>query len=98
MFLLLLAPGGGDDLQGIKRGIMELADLVIVNKADGELLKPARLAQADYRAALHLMRPRHPEWTAQVLLVSALLNEGIEAVWTAIGAFRAALTGRTSVG
>ncbi|MFC3675050.1 methylmalonyl Co-A mutase-associated GTPase MeaB [Ferrovibrio xuzhouensis] len=92
MFLLLLAPAGGDDLQGIKRGIMELADLVIVNKADGELLKPARLAQADYRAALHLMRPRHPEWTVQVLLVSALLNEGIEAVWTAIGAFRAALT------
>jgi LAO/AO transport system kinase len=97
MFLLLLAPGGGDDLQGIKRGIMELADLVIVNKADGDLLKPARLAQADYRAALHLMRPRHAEWTAQVLLVSALLNEGIAEVWQAIGEFRAALSGTGAI-
>src|SRR5690606_29753803 len=61
MFLLLLAPGGGDDLQGIKRGIMELADLVIINKADGDLLPKARLAAADYRMALQLMRPRHAE-------------------------------------
>jgi LAO/AO transport system kinase len=91
MFLLLLAPGGGDDLQGIKRGIMELADLIVVNKADGDLLPSARLAAADYRLALQLMRPRHPEWTPEVLLVSALLNQGIDAVWAAIGKFRAAL-------
>lgn len=92
MFLLLLAPGGGDDLQGIKRGIMELADLVIVNKADGDLLSPARLAAADYRMALHLMRPRHAGWTPEVLMVSALLNQGMPEVWDAIGRFRAALT------
>jgi len=91
MFLLLLAPGGGDDLQGIKRGIMELADLIVVNKADGDLLAPARLAAADYRMALQLMRPRHPEWVPEVQLVSALLGEGIDAVWDAIGKFRSAL-------
>lgn len=91
MFLLLLAPGGGDDLQGIKRGIMELADLVIVNKADGDLLKPARLAQADYRAALQLLRPRHAEWRAKVELVSALRGEGVTQVWQTITEFRAAL-------
>jgi len=91
MFVLLLAPGGGDDLQGIKRGIMELADLVIVNKADGDLLPKARLAAADYRMALHLMRPRHPEWRPEVQLVSALLNEGIAEVWHSIGRYRAAL-------
>ena len=59
-FLLLLAPGAGDELQGIKRGIVELADLVVVNKADGELLAAARRAQADYRAALQLLRPPTP--------------------------------------
>ncbi len=93
MFLLLLAPGGGDDLQGIKRGIMELADLVIVNKADGDLKKAANLAQADYRAALHLMRPRHAAWKAEVLQVSSLLNQGIDKVWQTIEAYRAALQG-----
>jgi LAO/AO transport system kinase len=91
IFLLLLAPAGGDDLQGIKRGIMELADLVVVNKADGDLLPKARLAAADYRMALHLMRPRHAEWQPQVQMVSALLNEGIDAVWAAIEDFRAKL-------
>jgi LAO/AO transport system kinase len=91
IFLLLLAPAGGDDLQGIKRGIMELADLIVINKADGDLLKPARLAAADYRMALHLMRPRHAEWMPQVRLASALLNEGIDEVWSVIGDYRAAL-------
>ena len=55
--MLLLAPGGGDELQGIKRGIIELADLVVVNKADGELRAAALRASADYQAALHLLRP-----------------------------------------
>ena len=57
LFVLLASPGGGDDLQGIKRGVMELADLVLVTKADGDLLPAARRAVADYHAALHLMRP-----------------------------------------
>ena len=90
MFILLLAPGGGDDLQGIKRGIMELADLVVVNKADGELEKAAKRAAADYRAALQLIRPKTLLWTAQVLLASALTGKGIEQVWTAVGDYRQA--------
>ena len=71
-FLLLLAPGGGDELQGIKRGIVELADLVVINKADGELRAAARRAQADYQAALQLLRPATPGWTPEVLTCSAL--------------------------
>jgi LAO/AO transport system kinase len=93
MFVLLLSPGGGDDLQGIKRGIMELADLLVVNKADGALEGPARLAAADHQAALHLMRPKTPVWSAKVVLASALTNTGIADVWDAIVAFRAALDG-----
>ena len=91
MFLLLLSPGGGDELQGIKRGIMELADLVIVNKADGDLEKAATRAAADYSAALHLMRPRHDGWTAQVLLASAIKARGLTEIWDRVRAFETAL-------
>ncbi len=91
MFLLLLAPGGGDDLQGIKRGIMELADLVIVNKADGDLLRTAKVSQSDYAHALRLMRARSPLWQPDVLLASAREGSGIAEIWAAIGRFRAAL-------
>lgn len=91
LFLLLLAPGGGDDLQGIKRGIMELADIVVVNKADGDLLRPAKLAQADYQAALSLMRPRSPAWRPPVLLASAMTGDGIAGIRESIAAYRAAL-------
>jgi LAO/AO transport system kinase len=88
MFLLLLAPGGGDDLQGIKRGIMELADLVIVNKADGDLLPAANHAASDYRSALTLIRPRYSDWTPSVVMVSALLEQGMDDIWTAVQGFR----------
>ena len=84
MFLLLQSPGGGDDLQGIKRGIMELADLIVVNKADGALEQPAKLAQSQLVSALHLMRPRSPNWKPHVLLTSALTNKGIGEVWDAV--------------
>jgi LAO/AO transport system kinase len=90
-FLLLLAPGGGDELQGIKRGVVELADLVVVNKADGELRAAAEAAAADYAAALHLLRPRTASWTPRVVICSALEGRGIDEVWTAVEAFRAAL-------
>ena len=90
-FLLVLAPGGGDELQGIKRGIIELADLVLINKADGELLPAARRAQADYQAALHLLRPATPGWTPEVLTCSALHGQGIAAVWQAVRRQRSAL-------
>jgi LAO/AO transport system kinase len=89
MFLLLIAPGGGDDLQGIKRGIMELADLVVVNKADGDLLRAAKVAQSDYHAALQLMRPRDSGWRPEVLLASALTGKGVPEVWQGIGRYRA---------
>jgi LAO/AO transport system kinase len=90
-FLLLLAPGGGDDLQGIKRGIVELADLLVINKADGDLLPAARRAKADYQAALHLLRPASVAWTPEVLTCSALHGEGIEEVWDAVLRHRQAL-------
>jgi len=80
-FVLVAAPGGGDELQGIKRGIMELADVIVVNKADGDLLPAARRAVADYRHAAHLLRPKHPGWAAPVLAASALRGEGVDAVW-----------------
>lgn len=87
MFLLLLLPAGGDDLQGIKKGIMEMADLVVVNKADGELEKAARRTAGDYGNALRLIRPTCPEWTPRVLTCSALQGEGITDIWQAIGEF-----------
>lgn len=87
MFLLLQSPGGGDELQGIKRGIMEMADLIVVNKADGALEKPAKMAQAEYIGALGLMRPKSPNWSPEVLLASALKNIGITEIWDAICTF-----------
>ena len=91
MFLLMLSPGGGDDLQGIKRGIMELADLVIINKADGDLKKAATRAASDYKAALHLMRPKVPCWTAGVVLASAMKGLGLDEVWEKVQAFETAM-------
>jgi GTPase len=90
-FLLLLAPGAGDELQGIKRGVIELADLVLINKADGELLAAARRARADYQAALHLLTSPTPGWTPEVLTCSALAGTGIDQVWQAVGRQRRAL-------
>jgi LAO/AO transport system kinase len=91
LFLLLLAPGGGDDLQGIKRGIMELADLILVNKADGALEAAAGRTAADYTHALRLMQPRFRAWNAEVLQISALTGAGIAKVGEKAEAFRAAL-------
>lgn len=91
MFILLLSPGGGDELQGIKRGIMELADLIVVNKADGDLIPAARRAQIEYKTALHLMRPKSAHWVPHVLLASALKGEGLSEVWKSACDHRAAL-------
>jgi GTPase len=90
VFVLLLAPGAGDDLQGVKRGIVELADLVVVNKADGALADLARHTAGDYGNALHLLRPRTDGWSARVLSCSALLGEGIAAVWEVVEEFMVA--------
>ena len=83
-FLLLLAPGAGDELQGIKRGIVEAADLILVNKADGDLLATANLVRADYQAALQHLRPATPAWTPEVLTCSALNGDGIGEVWQTV--------------
>jgi LAO/AO transport system kinase len=92
LFLLLVAPGGGDELQGIKRGIMELADLVVVNKADGELEAAAGRTAADYRSAVHLLRPKWRSWRTPVLTCSALEARGIGEVWDAVEEFHSAVT------
>lgn len=89
LFLVLMLPGAGDELQGIKKGILELADIIAVNKADGDGLARARAAAAEYRAALHIMAPRSAVWTPPVLTISGLANEGLDQLWEQICAFRA---------
>jgi len=91
MFVLLLQPGGGDELQGIKRGIVELADLLVVTKADGDLVPAANRAVADYRRALTLLHPATAHWTPEVLSCSAVSGKGVDAVWSAVERYRAAL-------
>jgi LAO/AO transport system kinase len=88
-FVLLLAPAAGDELQGVKRGIVELADLVVVNKADGDLEAAARRTASDYANALHIVRPGDG-WTPRVLVCSALTGRGVDKVWTAVEEHRRA--------
>src|SRR6056297_942454 len=83
-FLLLILPGSGDDLQGIKRGIVELADLIVINKSDGNRRSLAQETQRDFKRALHLFPPSTSSWTVQVLLASALKQEGVTDIWTEI--------------
>jgi LAO/AO transport system kinase len=89
MVVLLVAPGGGDSLQGAKKGILEVADMLIVNKADGSLLPAARSTAADYKAATHFFRSRMKGWeTPPVLLASADTGEGIKEIWEQICNYR----------
>lgn len=83
LFILLLAPAGGDELQGVKRGIMEMADVILVNKADGDLLPTARRTVADYAGALRLLRkrPQDPEGFPKALPVSAATGDGLDKAW-----------------
>ena len=83
-FLLLKLPGAGDELQGIKRGIIEMADAIVINKADGQNQKAARIAMMDFNKALHLYPPKANDWVPQVLSCSALQNEGIDDVYDLI--------------
>ena len=91
MFLLLLLPGGGDELQGLKRGIVEMADLVLVNKDDGDLADAARRAASEYSAALHLLGAGTPDWPVPVATCSALTGKGIGEAWQWGETFRAAM-------
>ena len=88
MFLLLIAPGGGDDLQGIKKGIVEMADLIAVNKADGDLLTAAVRAQQDYSSALQLLRQQPGAWQPRVMACSAMEGTGVAALWDAVLEFQ----------
>ncbi len=90
-FAVLLQPGAGDELQGMKKGVLELADALIVNKADGDQREAALRAQTEYRHALELFRPAHPDWTPPVLRASAVTGEGISELWETVGAHRRAL-------
>ncbi|MFZ6005524.1 MAG: methylmalonyl Co-A mutase-associated GTPase MeaB [Actinomycetota bacterium] len=81
LFLLVASPAGGDELQGIKRGIMELADVIAVNKADSDLLAAAERAAAELRHALRLLRPKRVGWEVQVLTCSALTGAGVSELW-----------------
>jgi LAO/AO transport system kinase len=91
-FLVLMLPGAGDELQGIKKGVVELADMIAVNKADGDNIKRARAAAGEYRAALHILTPRSPNWAPPVTTYSALTGDGIPALWATVQAHRQQLT------
>ena len=80
-FLVLMVAGAGDELQGIKKGIVELADMIAVNKTDGDNITRAKAAAGEYKSALHILAPRTPTWTPPVLTFSALTGDGIDALW-----------------
>ena len=86
-FLLLQIPNAGDELQGIKRGVMEIADAIVVNKAEGENRPRAELARQQYANALHMLKPKSLNWQVPALLCSALHNEGVDEVWNTIEDF-----------
>jgi LAO/AO transport system kinase len=91
IFLALLIPGGGDELQGIKKGLIELADLLVINKADADPAKAERSAR-DYRNALHILTPASPDWTPPVLTASGLTGAGLEVLWDQIQRHREVMT------
>jgi LAO/AO transport system kinase len=91
-FLVLMLPGAGDELQGLKKGVVELADMIAINKADGDNIVRAKAAAAEYRAALHILSPRSPNWSPPVVTYSALTGDGIADLWTRILDHRERLT------
>ena len=90
-FLALMLPGAGDELQGIKKGLVELADMIAVNKADGDNVKRANLAAGEYRSALHILSPRSQHWHPPVVTYSALTGAGIDTIWQNILDHRTAM-------
>ena len=91
-FLVLMLPGAGDELQGIKKGVLELADMIAVNKADGDNEARAREAIRDYSAALRLTRPASPDWTPLVMSCSGLTGDGLSELWERVEDHRFSLT------
>ena len=92
-FLVLMLPGAGDELQGLKKGIVELADMIAVNKADGDNIERARRAAADYRAALNILTPQSSTWSPPVITYSALTQNGIDELWAQVLAHKKKMTG-----
>jgi LAO/AO transport system kinase len=84
VFVVIAIPGAGDELQGIKRGLLELADIIAVNKADGDQVERANRAAMEYRTALHILASGHPNWDPQVLTLSARDNNGLDTLWAQI--------------
>ena len=84
IFIVLLNPGGGDELQGIKRGITELSDIIVVNKSDGDLESSSKSTILDYKNALKLMKPRIKDWSVPIIACSALEKTGLEKCWKSI--------------
>ncbi len=91
-FLVLMLAGAGDELQGIKKGFLELADALAINKADGDNMERAGIAQKDFETALHLLRPASPNWSPPVLMCSARERTGIEAIWDVVLKHRDVMT------
>lgn len=91
-FLLLMIAGAGDELQGIKKGIMEMADAIVVNKADGDNVSAAMRAVQEYRQAVHLFAPAQSGWTAQVTSCSSLHSEGLDKIWGLVETYLAKMT------
>jgi LAO/AO transport system kinase len=83
-FLVLLLSGGGDDLQGIKKGVIEIADMIAINKADGDNVTRAERAAAEYRAALQILTPRSATWSPPVLTISGRENIGLDTLWAKV--------------
>ena len=91
-FLVMALPGAGDELQALKKGVVELADMIAINKADGDNLARAKVAAAEYTAALHILSPSSPNWSPPVVACSALKQDGIEDLWNKILDHRQRLT------
>ena len=97
-FLVLMVAGAGDELQGIKKGIVELADMIAINKADGDNIARANLAAADFRSALHILAPRSPTWAPPVVTFSALTGDGVEGLWRQVIDYKDKMTASGELG
>ncbi len=91
-FMVLMIAGAGDELQGIKKGVLEVADAIVINKADGDNVNRTEIARKEYEAALHLLMPRSPHWSPPVLTCSSLMGNGIAEIWQTVLEHRTALT------
>ena len=91
-FLALMLPGAGDELQGLKKGLLEIADMIVVNKADGDTIRAAQRAASEYKRAIHILKPASPSWTPPSLTCSALNGDGLAEIWQEIENHRRVLT------